>query len=89
MTNRYWVPLKYSVNSNSHLKFEFEGKIKFISYLNFNQSIKSETIGILLLPLHKITIRLMLIIISRFRYHQFETLLQHFGFFQISEISVS
>ncbi len=31
MTKRYSVPLKYLVNSNSHLNFEFEGKIKFIA----------------------------------------------------------
>jgi hypothetical protein len=29
--NRYLVPLKYLVNSNSHLNFEFEGKVKFIA----------------------------------------------------------
>jgi hypothetical protein len=31
MANRYSGPLKYLVNSNSHLNFEFEGKIKFIA----------------------------------------------------------
>jgi hypothetical protein len=31
MANRYSVPLKYSVNSNSHSNFKFEGKIKFIA----------------------------------------------------------
>jgi hypothetical protein len=28
MANRYLVPLKYSVYSDLHLKFEFKGKIK-------------------------------------------------------------
>jgi hypothetical protein len=31
MANRYSVPLEYLVNLNSHLNFEFEGKIKFIA----------------------------------------------------------
>jgi hypothetical protein len=31
MVNRYLVPLKYLVNSNSHSNFEFKGKIKFIT----------------------------------------------------------
>jgi hypothetical protein len=31
MMNRYLVPLKYLVNSNSHSNFKFEGKIKFIT----------------------------------------------------------
>ncbi len=29
--NRYLLPLKYLVYSDSHLNFEFEGKIKFIA----------------------------------------------------------
>jgi hypothetical protein len=33
MVNSYSVPLKYLVNSNSHLNFEFEGKIKFIAFM--------------------------------------------------------
>ncbi len=31
VTNRYSPSLKYSVYSDSHLNFEFEGKIKFIA----------------------------------------------------------
>jgi hypothetical protein len=31
MANRYSVPLKYLVTSNSYLNFEFEGKIKVIA----------------------------------------------------------
>jgi len=31
MANRYWVPLKYLVYSDSHLNFKFEGKIKIIA----------------------------------------------------------
>jgi hypothetical protein len=35
MANRYLVLLKFLVNSNSHLNFEFEGKIKFIEVIFF------------------------------------------------------
>jgi hypothetical protein len=31
MMNRYSVSLKYSVNLNSHLNFDFKGKIKFLA----------------------------------------------------------
>jgi hypothetical protein len=31
MSNRYLVPLKYLVNSNSHSNFKFEDKIEFIA----------------------------------------------------------
>jgi len=31
MANRYSVHLKFLVNLNSHLVFEFKGKIKFIA----------------------------------------------------------
>ncbi len=31
MANKYLVLLEFLVNSNSHLNFKFEGKIKFIA----------------------------------------------------------
>ena len=42
MANRYLVALKYLVNSNSHLNFEFEGKIKFIP-VTLLQTLQKET----------------------------------------------
>ncbi len=36
MANKYLVLLKFLVNSNSHLVFEFEGKIKFIAVTYFS-----------------------------------------------------